>query len=100
MRTLLSLCGACLPLAAQTPLPPTFAPPLRLHAGELLLGENRLFPSPVFHDIDGDGRLDIVVGDLRGHLTVALRLPGEGLRFGAESKLLARDGKALDFGNW
>lgn len=86
--------------AAQVPAP-TFALPVRLQAGEQGLGENRLYPSPVFHDINGDGHHDIVIGDLRGNLTVVLRLPGEGSpRYGAESKLLGRDGKALDFGNW
>ena|SRR5438552_4155355 len=80
---------------------PKFAPPVRLEAGDKFLGENRLFPSPVFHDMNGDGLPDIVVGDLPGRLTVALRLPGDGPpRYGAETKLKATDGKELDFHNW
>lgn len=80
---------------------PTFADPVRLEAGGELLGEGRLFPSPVYQDMNGDGLLDITVGDLVGHITVALRLPGDGPpRFGKEKKLEALDGKVLDFGNW
>ena len=93
--------GVTARVAAQTDRPSLhFAAPIRLKAGDKFLGENRLYPSPVFHDIDGDGRLDIVVGDLLGHLTVALRGPGERLAFGEETKLLDGDGKAIDFHNW
>ena len=88
------------PAFAQAPQS-EFAAPVRLLAGEKHLGENRLFPSPVLHDYDGDGRLDVVVGDLRGHLTVALRLPGDGPpKFGAEAKIQGADGRPLDFANW
>jgi len=90
------------PLLAQGE--PKFAPPVRLMAGGKFLGGNRLFPSPVFRDMNGDGRLDVVVGDLRGRMTVALQQPsgrdGGGLVFGAETELNGADGKALDFHNW
>ena len=80
---------------------PQFAAPVRLEAGGKGLGENRSYPSPVFHDVDRDGLLDLVVGDLRGKVTVALRQKGEGpARYAAETKLLAKDGKELDFANW
>jgi len=80
---------------------PDFAAPVRLMAGDKFLGHRRGFPSPVFHDIDGDGLRDLVIGDLPGRLTVARRLPGDGpARFGPETKLLGADGKNLDFANW
>lgn len=80
---------------------PRFAAPVRLGAGKKLLGEGRLYPSPVFHDVNGDGLLDVVVGDLRGRITYALREAGDGVpRFGAEQKWLGSDGKELDFHNW
>ena len=87
-------------IAQNDPSAATFAAPVRLKAGDKLLGENRLFPSPVFHDVDGDGRLDIVVGDLIGRMTVALRKPGKELAFGEETKLLDAAGKEIDFHNW
>jgi hypothetical protein len=79
----------------------TFAAPVRLMAGDKLMGEARLYPSPVFHDVNGDGRQDLVIGDLRGLMTVALRLPSDGpARFDAESPLENKDGKPLKFSNW
>jgi hypothetical protein len=99
MHTLTPLLLLGASLAAQAP--PTFAEPVRLKAGDKFLGEKRLYPSPVFHDMNGDGRADIVVGDLPGNLTVALRDAGDGPpAHAAETKLQALDGKLLDFGNW
>ena len=86
-------------LGAQTAA--RFAEPVRLEAGTKNLGEGRLYPSPVLHDVNGDGLLDVVVGDLRGRITFALRAYGRGApRFAAEQKLLGSDGKELDFHNW
>lgn len=74
-----------------------FADPVRLRAGEKLLGEERLYPSPVLHDVDRDGTPDVLVGDLFGAVTVARRTAA-GLE--AERPLKRRDGKALKFHNW
>jgi hypothetical protein len=52
---------------------PEFAAPVRIEAGAKLLGENRLYPSPMLHDVNGDGLLDVVVGDLRGKITRCVR---------------------------
>ena len=87
--------------AAVKHAPVSFAAPVQLKAGEKLLGENRYFPSPTFRDMNGDGLKDIVVGDLLGRLTVALREAGSGpISFGAETKLQASDGKDITFHNW
>ena len=77
-----------------------FAPPVRIQAGNAFAGYGRMYPSPAFHDVDGDGLLDVVIGDLPGRVTWARRLPGEGLRFEAEQKLKTAGGDPLDFGNW
>lgn len=88
-------------LVAQQATAPTFAPPVRVQADGKDVGTSRLYPSPVLHDTNGDGLADLVIGDLRGRITVALRLPGAGLpRFAKETKLLAKDGEELDFANW
>lgn len=77
---------------------PVFAPPVQMKAGNKVLAEGRHYPSPVFHDFDGDGVRDVVVGDLRGLLTVA-RGNADG-SFGAEEKVKAVDGEILNFHNW
>ena len=78
-----------------------FAAPVRLQAGDAYMGEGRLYPSPVLHDIDGDHRIDMVVGDLFGRVTVAHRTSDQQkVIFGAEKKLKDRSGKPLRFHNW
>ena len=46
--------------------------------GRVRTGNNAV---PAFTDLDGDGRADLLVGSLRGHLSFYRRLPGPGLRF-------------------
>jgi len=78
-----------------------FAAPERIRAGDAFLGEGRLYPSPVLHDVDGDKRPDIVVGDLFGRVTVAHRLGAKSpVAFAVEKPLDDRDGKPLKFHNW
>ena len=74
-----------------------FAAPQRIQAGDAFAGAGRLYPSPVMHDIDGDGKLDLVIGDLAGRVTVARRT-ADG--FAPEAALNDRDGKPLRFHNW
>jgi hypothetical protein len=107
---LAALTVSLLPVAFANAQSPTFAPPVRLKAGDEFLGnqyaaegkkaQERLFPSPVFHDVDGDGLADIVVGDLWGKLTVARRLPGTPATFAKEANVMGADGKVLDLQNW
>jgi len=88
------------PVAAQALAQIKFAAPKRVHAGDKLLGAGRYYPSPVFHDVNGDGTLDIVVGDLLGKVTFAPGVAGKPGVFGKEEPLLDRDGKQLKFHNW
>ena len=84
--------------ADETGTQARFAAPVRLKAGDAFLGEGRYYPSPVFHDIDGDKRPDIVVGDLFGKVTFASRAADGALA--AEKALKGGDGKPLKFSNW
>jgi len=87
---------------AQDQGDPVFAAPKRIQAGETFLGEGRLYPSPVLHDVDGDKLPDIVVGDLFGKVTFAPRLAKskKAVLFGAETQLKDRSGEQLKFHNW
>lgn len=78
----------------------SWAPPVRLLAGQKMLGQGRLFPSPVYQDLDRDGRLDIVVGDLLGVMTVACRGQDDAITFGDETKVLGADGAPVNLHNW
>jgi hypothetical protein len=94
-----ALCNSA--AAAQSASDTQFSAPTRLKAGDAFLGERRHFPSPVFHDVDGDGLQDIVVGDLKGKLTVARRQPGAGpASYAEEKKMLDVEGNEIDFHNW
>lgn len=78
--------------------PPRFAAPKRLMAGEKLLGTGRAYASPVLHDLNGDGHKDVVIGDLFGRITVAY---GDASgKYGAEEKVMDRNGDQLEFSNW
>jgi len=77
-----------------------FAPPVRIQAGDSFAGFGRMYPSPAFHDVDGDGLLDLVVGDLPGRVTWARRAPGDGVHFLKEQRMQTASGQAMDFGNW
>ncbi|MHC5020291.1 MAG: hypothetical protein ACYTGX_09315 [Planctomycetota bacterium] len=74
-----------------------FAEPVRIQAGDGLLGEGRYYPSPVLHDLDGDGTPELLVADLRGLITFAKRTESG---WGAEQPLNGADGKPLKFHNW
>jgi len=76
----------------------TFAAPVRLMAGDAFMGQGRLYPSPAVRDMNGDGFLDVVVGDLSGRVTVAYG-KSDGT-FGPDENLLKADGKPLKFHNW
>jgi hypothetical protein len=100
---MLTAASAQAPQPPQAPQADTFAAPVLLRAGDAVLGAGRLYPSPMLHDVNGDGLVDVVVGDLPGRLTVALRVANESTKvptFAAEAKFHGADGKQLSFGNW
>jgi hypothetical protein len=97
-RPLLTLLAGATLLSAAAAQDARFAAPVMLYADDKVAGKGRLYPSPVSYDLVRDGRPDVVIGDLRGHLTVAAQRPDG--TFAAEQKVKDVDGKILDFGNW
>ena len=100
MQTLLTTLALAPFLATGMAGEPEFKAPV-----EVLAGGNDfsgvLYPSPVFHDINGDGRHELVIGDLRGYLEYATRLSaGDEGEWGEMTKLQATDGKDIKFSNW
>ncbi len=82
--------------------PASFAAPVRLKAGDAYMGSRRMYPSPVMHDVNGDGLGDIVVGCIFGKVTVALRdasAKGE-IKYLKPAPLKMESGKDLKFHNW
>ncbi len=98
-------CAALLALAApQDPAPAPapdaqFAAPIRLTANGAPLADRIIYPSPRLLDIDLDGTLELVVGDLPGRVHVAER-DGEGGFAWTALKNFATEGRPLKFHNW
>ncbi len=76
-----------------------FGTPERIKAASKFMGEDRLYPSPVLHDVNGDKMMDIVVADLFGRITVA-HGAGAAPGFQQEQQLLDSRGERLKFSNW
>lgn len=89
--------GCAVALTAQVP---QFAAPIRIQVDGAFLGGKKLYPSPVWHDLDGDGVLDLVVGDLPGRIVVARGLGGQPPAYAKEVALERAKGTRLQFHNW
>lgn len=89
-----------LPLLLAAPQGPEFHPPVRLGAdGGPIRVEAPGFAAPCWHDVDGDGKHDLVVGQFRdGKMKVYPGL-GDG-RFGAGRWLEAEGAVAEVPGVW
>ena len=65
------------------------------------MGNTQLYPSPALFDLDGDGVLEMIVGDLFGNLMVSKRVPGDDrLAWTRAEPMEGADGKPLKFNNW
>lgn len=98
----LALSGAALfagrAIAGDEVVPARFESPVLVRSGDGSVGSGRLYPSPVWHDLDRDGRAEIIVGDLRGILTVSKRIGDD--EWSKPEELKNADGKPLKFSNW
>ncbi|QDU84421.1 hypothetical protein Pla163_15290 [Planctomycetes bacterium Pla163] len=91
------LAPAALGAAFQEPTP-RFAAPVELtSAGAPFTGI--LYPSPVLRDLDGDGRRELILGDLFGALWHCAPTAGSSTAFGERGRLEA-NGEPLELNNW
>jgi hypothetical protein len=74
-----------------------FAAPVLMTGADRPLGGTKMYPSPAAHDVDRDGKLDLVLGDLPGRITWSRR-GAEGLE--REQPFEKTDGTQLNFSNW
>ncbi len=60
-----------------------------------------LYPSPVLHDLNGDGKQELIIGDLRGYLQVAKRDSAtDSPEWGDSQMMQSVEGKDIKFSNW
>jgi len=89
------------PLLTVTGIDDTkFATPVKLTADDYDFAKE-IYPSPVIYDLDGDGKSELVIGDLRGYLQIANRTSVDDQSgWGPLTKMKAVDGTDLKFDNW
>lgn len=82
-----------------------FEAPVRLMVGDepLNASANQAYPSPAVYDVDGDGQVELVVGDILGSLNVYENQNESGKGDPVWSKqvaLKAADGSPIRVSNW
>ncbi len=67
------------PLALATPQGPQFEAPVRMKAGDSFIAcEAPGFACPAFHDVDGDGKKDLAVGQFNDGKIKIYKSTGKG----------------------
>ncbi len=81
-----------------------FEAPVRLKVGDQFLNDaaRQMYPSPAMFDIDRDGQLELVVGDIFGSLNVYENLSGEKSDpvWSTHIPLKLSDGEKVKVSNW
>lgn len=92
----LSLAPVGDPIEAQ---PPRFADPIPFTTAGAPF-EGMIYPSPALHDLDGDGKKELYLGDLWGHVWAASPASAEDVTAFGEHKKLERGEEPLKLNNW
>lgn len=58
-----------------------------------------MYPSPTLYDLDGDGKRELVIGDIFGSIHACVQQDGK-TAWGEMVKLESVDGKPLKLNNW
>jgi hypothetical protein len=59
-----------------------------------------MYPSPTLYDLDGDGKRELVIGDIFGSIHSCIKSDGKTNAWGEMVKLKSVDGKPLQLNNW
>ena len=80
----------------------TFEPPVRLKAGDVFIdtGADIAYSGPSVFDLDGDGKRDLLVGNLCGHIQVFRNVGDDAARRFEAKGFLKADGKLVEIPNW
>ncbi|MEM1450423.1 MAG: hypothetical protein AAF957_11115 [Planctomycetota bacterium] len=96
--TSLLVASAGLGVEAEAPKA-RFAPPVQLTAG----GSEHtgiLYPSPALHDVDGDGALELLIGEIFGTITISERDPEGPATAWREAQSMKVGGEPIKLNNW
>jgi hypothetical protein len=88
--------------SAAPPAEPLFDPPVRLKAGDKYVdtGANVAHTGPLLHDYDGDGKIDLLVGNFRGTVQLFRNVGTREAPVYEPKGLLQADGKDVTIPNW
>jgi hypothetical protein len=79
---------------------PQFEQPVEITAGGKTYVQV-LYPSPVLYDVNGDGKRDLIIGDLQGYLQFAERdSSGASTNWSTSKMMQDANGKDIKFSNW
>ena len=89
-------------LAACSPAPADLEPPVRLKAGDAYIdsGEFVAHSGPLFWDVSGDGKPDLLVGNFKGRIQVFHNVGTRREPVFEDKGLLQAEGEDVRIHNW